>query len=300
MDRVEAMQVFVRVAECGSFTKAAETLRMPRASVSAAVQQLESRVGARLLSRTTRRVNLTQEGTAFFERCTQVLSDLDEIETLFLDAPTKLAGRLKIDAPGRIARRFIAPALPSFFREYPDLHVELGATDRAIDLVQEGVDCVIRVGIPAESSLVARRIGMLKQITCASPDYLAEHGTPRTLDDLTQHAAIHYIAQPSGEIACFGYFEDGNLRVENMRGSVTVNNAETYVACCIAGLGLIQIPAFDVNDDLSAGRLVEVMPQCRAPSLPVSVLYPHRRQLTQRVQVFVNWFSALLEPHLER
>jgi len=299
MDRVEAMQVFVRVAECGSFTKAAETLHMPRASVSAAVQQLEARVGARLLSRTTRRVNLTQEGATFFERCTQVLSDLDEIETLFKDAPTKLAGRLKIDAPGRIARRFIAPALPNFFRQYPDLHVELGATDRAIDLVKEGVDCVIRVGTPAESSLVSRRIGTLKQITCASPAYLAEHGTPRTLDDLARHAAIHYTAQASGEIASFDYLEDGNLRVENMHGSITVNNAETYVACCIAGLGLIQIPAFDVTDDLSAGRLVEVMPQCRVPSLPVSVLYPHRRQLTQRVQVFVNWFSELFGPHLD-
>ncbi|MGH8247879.1 MAG: LysR substrate-binding domain-containing protein [Gammaproteobacteria bacterium] len=298
MDRIEAMQVFVRVAETGSFTKAADGLGLPRATVSAAVQQLEANLGTRLLHRTTRRVHLTQDGAALLERCRNLLADVEEIEGLFRQTPARVAGKLKVDVPSRIARRIIAPALPDFFQRYPDIELELGATDRSIDLIQEGVDCVVRVGHLGNSSLVARPLGQFELINCASPGYLERHGTPGTVDDLIHHWAVNYASPTTGRVAPWECLDHGERRTAALHSRVTVNNAETYIACCLAGLGLIQVPAYDVRHHLRAGALAEILPQARAEPMPAYALYPHRRHLSRRVQAFVEWLEGLLRQQL--
>ncbi|HWX03039.1 LysR family transcriptional regulator [Collimonas sp.] len=299
MDRVETMQVFVRVAETGSFTKAADSLGLPRATVSSAVQQLEASLGARLLQRTTRRVHLTQDGSALLERCYQLLSDFEEISGLFKQAPAQASGKLKVDVPSRLARRMIAPALPAFFKLYPEIELELRCTDRAINLIQEGVDCVLRVGQPENSSMVARPLGQFELMNCASPAYLAKHGVPDNPADLARHWAINYISPTTGRSTLWEYSEDGVIVNLEMPSRVAVNNAETYIACCLAGMGLIQVPAYDVRDHIASGELLEVMPQARAGAMPIYALYPHRRHLSGRVQVFIDWIATLLPPDLQ-
>jgi DNA-binding transcriptional LysR family regulator len=292
MDRLDTFRIFTRVAEVASFTKAADNLNLPRSTVSTAVQALEARIGARLLSRTTRRVSLTEDGKAFYERCTRLLGDLDEAETLFRRSATP-SGKLRIDVPARIGRLIIAPALPDFFAHYPDVEIDMGVTDRPIDLVQEGVDCAIRVGTLSDSGLIARQIGTLDIVTCASPSYLAKHGLPKAPEDLGRHWAVNYASPATGRIEPWECVRDGQVRTVAMRARVTVNSAEAYIACCVAGLGLIQIPAYDARDLIAAGQLREVLRRYRATPMPVSVLYPHRRHLSQRLRVFVDWIAPL-------
>ncbi len=295
MDRIDRLRIFVHVVECKSFTKAAAALRMPRSSVSTAVRELEARVGVRLLHRTTRRVAPTSDGSEFYERCIRVLADFDETDQLFRQTIGQPQGRLRINVPGRIGRLIIAPALPGFFASYPDIEVELGATDRAVDLVREGVDCVIRVGPLQDSSLIARKIGDLALCNCASPVYLKAHGTPRTIDDLNSHLAVNYVSSVSGRVEGWEYIEQGDVRTLPMRSRVTVDNAEAYIACCLAGLGLIQVPVYDVRDHLAAGELVEILPAFSAAPMPIAIVYPHRRHLSRRLQVFIEWVTALLQ-----
>ena len=290
MDRLDSMRVFLRVAETGSFTKAADLLDMPRATVSAAVQQLEAQLGSRLLHRTTRQVQLTHDGSVVLERCRHLLEDMEELESLFHDG-SRASGRLKVDVPSRVARLLIAPALPEFFRQHPDIELELGSSDRSVDLVQEGVDCVLRVGQLGNSSLVARRLGEMQLINCASPAYLEEHGEPRTPADLDRHWAVNYASPSSGRVLPWEYREDGRTLTRALRSRVTVNNAESYIACCLSGLGLIQIPAYDVREHLQRGELREVLPQWRAEAMPAYALYPHRRHLSRRVRAFVDWLE---------
>lgn len=294
MDRLDALRIFLRIAETGSFTKAAADLQMPRSTLSTALQELEARIGTRLLHRTTRRVTLTSDGGAFYERGLRLVADFEETESLFREGSARPHGRLKVDAPGRVVRHVIAPALPDFFARYPEIELELGATDRAVDLVQENVDLAIRVGELGDSSLIARSLGHLELVNCASPDYLATHGTPATLADLAKHFAVNYASSFTGRIDPWEYQEGGERRTLELRSLVTVNNAESYIACCLAGLGLIQIPAYDVREELAAGRLVEVLPAWRAAPMPLTLLYPHRRHLSRRLRVFADWVSELL------
>lgn len=298
MDRIDLLQVFLRVAETGSFTRAADRLGLPRATISTAVQQLETRLGSRLLHRTTRRVSLTPDGEVMLERARALVADMEDIEQQFLPAHGHVSGRLKVDVPSRIARRLIAPALPGFFERFPGIELELGSSDRAVDLVLEGVDCALRVGPLASSSLVARPLGHFTLINCASAAYLAQHGTPRTPADLPQHLAINYASPTSGRAAPWEWQRDGETHTLRMRNQVTTNNAETYIACALAGLGLIQIPAYDVREHLAAGELVEVMPDARAEPLPVHLVYPHRRNLSRRMQAFAGWLETLLSDSL--
>lgn len=293
MDRFDTFRIFARVAESASFTKAADGLRLPRSTVSTAVQELEARIGARLLNRTTRSVSLTEDGKAFYERCMSLLGDLDEAETLFRQS-TAPSGKLRIDVPGRIGRLIIAPALPDFFERYPDVEIEMGVADRPVDLVQEGVDCVIRVGTLSDSGLIARHISNLDVITCASPSYIARHGAPNRPSELGKHWAIGYASPASGRIEPWECMQDGRPQAITMRSRVTVSNAEAYIACCIAGLGLIQIPAYDVRDLVAQGHLRRVLARYHAAPMPISVLYPHRRQLSRRLQAFVDWVVPLL------
>lgn len=258
MDRIDLFRIFIRVVDCTSFTRAADTLTMPRSSVSAAIQELEGRVGARLLHRTTRKVTPTQDGLAFYERCQQLVADVEETENLFRQTAARPSGKLRVDVPGR-------------------------------------ADCVLRVGPLDDSSLIARPLGELALINVASPAYLSHHGTPRTLDDLRNHLAVNYASPTSGRVEGWEWIENGVAKMVAMRGRVTVNSAEAYIACCLAGLGLIQIPAYDVRRHLDAGDLVDVLENHRAAPLPLTLLYPHREHLSRRLNVFAVWLESLLK-----
>ncbi|MBC7994164.1 MAG: LysR family transcriptional regulator [Rhizobacter sp.] len=299
MRTIEGLQIFVRVAELSSFTQAAEQLGLPKARVSTAVQQLESELGTRLLHRTTRRVQLTQDGQAFYERSKDVLADMDELQTMFQQGVQSLRGRLRVDMPTLIARDQIVPRLPQFLAEHPHIDIELSSTDRRVDLVREGFDCVLRVGPLIDSGLVARPLGELQQVNCASPAYLRQHGTPTTLHDLAAHRLIHYVPTLGGKPSGWEYQEQGRTQTVAMAGGLTVNSTEAYQAACLAGLGLIQAPAAGVQSLIERGLLVKVMPQHRAPPLPVSLLYANRRNLPKRVQVFMAWVAQALALYLD-
>jgi len=301
MDRFDQYRVFVQVAEMGSFIKAANALDMPRASVSAAIRQLEAQVGARLLHRTTRQVRLTADGAQLLEHARPLLATVEDIDQLFQASQRQVAGRLTVDVPSRIARRLIVPALPGLLGRHPRLQLVLRSTDRVVDLVREGVDCAVRVGVLGDSSLVVRPLGHVALINCASPAYLAERGEPGTPDGLADgHLAVGYASPRTGRALPWEYVPaDGAARFVDMPGRVVVNNAESYIACCRAGLGLIQIPRYDVQHLLDAGDLVEVLPSFRPAPMPVSLLYPHRRQQPRRLAVFQDWFRALMQPYFE-
>ncbi|MFZ6861158.1 LysR family transcriptional regulator [Undibacterium sp. Ji67W] len=294
MDRIKALEVFVKVVDTNSFSKAAEQIQLPRSTVSSVISQLERDLGVRLLNRTTRKVSPTPDGLALLERARQMLLEIDEIDALFQHDAQKVSGRLKIDVPSRIASRIIAPALPEFFERYPNLELVIGATDRTIDLVQEGADCVIRVGVSASSSLIARPLGKFDLINCASPGYFEKFGIPILPNDLNHHWAINYASATTGRIAMWEYKDGDETKNIAMKSRVTVNQAENYIACAVAGLGLIQVPAYDVKHHILAGELQEVLPNWRAPSMPVTALYPHRRHLSNRVRFFIDWMSELI------
>ena len=297
MDRIDHIRIFLRVADTGSFTLAADQLGVPRASISLAVQQLEKRLGTRLLHRTTRRVSLAPDGELLLERARSLVADMEELEQQFQPTDHSAKGRLRVDVPSRIARRLVAPALPDFFARFPAMELELGSSDRLIDLVQEGVDCALRVGGLASTSLVARPLGSFDMVNCASPAYVAAHGAPHSPEALCSHWAVHYGAG-GGRPAVWEWRDGGATRQCAMQSRLAVNNVETYIASALAGLGLIQVPRYDVQHHLATGALVQVLPQARAADLPVHLVYPHRRHLSPRVQGFSRWIAALLAPAL--
>lgn len=300
MDTLDQYRVFVQVAEMGSFIKAAHALELPRASVSAAIQQLESTVGTRLLHRTTRQVRLTADGVQLLERVRPFLAEAEDIGQLFHASQRRISGRLNVDVPSRIARRLIAPALPGFLRRYPRLQLALGSTDRTIDLVHEGVDCAVRVGPLHDSSLVAHPLGHIALINCASLAYLHEYGVPASPAELTRgHWSVGYASASTGREIPWEYMVSDIEQLVAVPSRVIVNNAESYIACCVSGMGLIQIPRFDVQHLLDRGELAEVMPEFRAAPMQVSLIYPNRKQRSRRLNAFIEWFEALMRPHLE-
>lgn len=299
MNRLESMQIFVRVAELASFSRAADSLGLTPGSTSTAVQQLENSLGTRLLHRTTRKVEMTQDGRAFYERCKDVLADMDELQTMFQHGSQSLRGRLRVDMPSGVARNFIIPRLPQFLQAHAQIELELSTTDRRVDLVREGFDCVLRIGALGDSSLVARQLGRLRMINCASPDYLRSHGTPQTLEDLARHQLIHYVMTLGTRSPGWEYRDGTRYANLPMPGALTVNGTEAYDAACLAGLGLIQAPAVALQRHVAQGLLVEVLPQYRAEPMPVSLVYANRRNLPKRVQVFMNWLADTLQPYLD-
>ncbi|PQA28386.1 LysR family transcriptional regulator, partial [Amnimonas aquatica] len=275
MDTLDAMRVFVRVSDMGSFIRAAHALDLPRTTVSQAVQQLEQRLGVRLLQRTTRRVGLTSDGQRLLARCRRILAEMDALETL-LPPDGELNGQVRLDVPSRIAHRVLMPRLPAFLRSHPRIELVLGARDRITDLVVEGIDCALRVGHLDSSSLVARPLGYFRQISCASPAYLAEHGVPAGPDDLAGHRMVGYASPQTGRVLPWEHVVAGSTTTLTLPCQVAVDNAEGYIGAALAGLGLIQVPYFDVEDLLGSGRLVEVLPQAGVPALPVALIFPHR------------------------
>ncbi|OAT77124.1 transcriptional regulator [Mangrovibacter phragmitis] len=300
MDKIHAMQLFLRVAELESFTRAADTLGLPKGSVSRQIQALENQLGTQLLHRTTRRVSLTQDGMVYYERCRDVLANLDEMDGMFQHDPRSISGRLRVDLPVDIASKVVIPHLPGFLQQYPGIELELSSSDRLVDVIREGFDCVLRVGGLKDSGLVARSLGKMMIVNCASPDYLARFGYPSTLEDLSNHALIHYTVNLGTRPTGFEYVDDKQVHQARTGGILTVNSTQAYKDACLAGLGIIQVPRVGVREFLRQGTLIEILPQYRAEPMPVSLIYPHRRNLSRRVHLFMNWLSEVMKSYLEQ
>jgi DNA-binding transcriptional LysR family regulator len=299
MDRLDHLRSFLRVAELGSFTAAAEQLGLPKASVSLAVQRLEAEVGVQLLHRTTRRVRLTADGAQFQQRARDLLDDMEDLQGMFR-RDTQLKGRLRVDMSSGLARQLVIPHLPDFLARHPGLEIELSGTDRRVDLVRDGFDCVVRVGPLDDNTLVARPLGVMHIVNCASPAYLAARGMPYSLEDLSHHALVHYVGTLGQRSPGFEYHDGQAYRSVPMRGAITVNSGEAYSAAALAGLGIIQVPRLGARVALAAGTLVEVLPACVAEPMPVTLLYAQRRHLPRRVAAFMDWMAALVTPELQR
>lgn len=293
MDIVQAMRVFARVVETKSFTRASETLDLPRGRVTVIVQNLEAHLKTRLLQRTTRSLNLTADGAAYYERCVRVLADIDDIESSFLGKKQSPRGKLRVDMPGALGRLIVMPALADFHERYPEIDLMLGLGDKPLDLVQEGVDCVVRIGTLQDSSLVARRVGIYQAVTVASSAYLHKAGTPRTLDELANHQAVNYYWGRTGRIMPLTFDVDGKAVEVKMRGSIAVNDAEAYLGSALNGLGIVQGARFMALPYLESGTLVEILSQWKPPPLPISAVYPHNRHLSATVRTFVDWIAEL-------
>lgn len=285
MDRFEAMRVFIRVAELQSFTKAAEGIGLPKATVSTAIQELEASVHARLLNRTTRQVQLTQEGQSFLERAKDVLADLDDIESMFRIDASQIEGKIRIDMTVPMARDLVIPQLHEFLALHPKVEVELSCTDRRVDLIREGLDCVIRSGNVSEAGVAEKEIGEMTLANCASPGYLKKLGTPKSLEDLKHHQLIHYAQVLGNRPDGFEYFDGDRYREIKMNGVITVNNTVAYQGACVAGFGIAQIPRVGIKSQLASGELVEVLPRWRAQPMKLKLVYPQRRLLARRVRV---------------
>lgn len=296
MDKLQAMQVFMHVVDLNGFARAADMLGLPRATVTTIIQGLEAHLGTRLLQRTTRRLSLTADGEVFYGRAQRILAEVEETEAAFIDGKRRPSGRLHVDMPTSIGRQVVIPALRAFHDLYPDIELKLGMNDRQIDLVQEGVDCVLRVGDLADSSLVARRLGSLSRLTCASPAYLERFGTPFSLDDLARHRAVQYFSPNFGNRAYpLDFVKDGvNVEVP-MKGIVAVNDGDAYVSCGVEGYGLLQPGLFMVLGQLDRGELVEVLAQHRPQPSPISAVYPQNRQPSPKVRLFIDWVVSLFE-----
>jgi DNA-binding transcriptional LysR family regulator len=291
MDRFQEMQVFVRIAERRSFSQAAEDLRIPRATVTNLIKRMEKRLGARLLERTTRQVRLTHDGEAYYQRCVRLLADLEEADGAFLNTAPK--GLLRVNAQGTLAKYFLMPGLPGFLERYPDIVLHLGEDDRLVDLVREGVDCVLRSGTLQDSSLAGRQIALMPQVTVASPAYLARFGEPTGLDDLAGHRAVDYISSATGRAMPLDFMVDGRNVTARPASVVSVTGAELYTGAALAGLGLVQVPRYRVERELAAGHLRVVLPDLPPAPMPVSVLYPQNRQVSARVRVFTQWLTQV-------
>jgi LysR family transcriptional regulator for bpeEF and oprC len=289
MDLLQAMQVFARLAELGSFTKVAETMQTGRPHVTRCIQELEASVGVRLFQRTTRTVKLTAEGERYYERVKGILTEIAHTASMFDPSGATLQGRLRIDIPTAFAQRSFIESLKSFTEAFPDIELVVGVTDRAVDLVAEGIDCVLRIGDLPDSSMVARPIGSVKMVTCAAPHYLAEWGEPQALGDLARHRGVNFLSGQSNRPLPWYFSEEGEDRPYPSRGAITVNESNAYVQCGVAGFGIIQAPGITVEAFLTSGELVEVLASVRPSQRRVSVLYPSRTHLAPHVHAFADW-----------
>lgn len=298
-DRIspDDLRVFVRVARLASFTRAAEQLDLPRATVSTALGRLESRMNARLLQRTTRRVTLTAEGESLLARAEDVLGELEALATLFRAKGQALEGRLRVDMPLGMSAGAVMARLPEFLAAHPALRVDVCSTDRRVDLIADGFDCVVRAGSVVDESLACRPLGALPLVNVASTAYVREHGMPQSLEDLHKHWLVGYQPNPSEHFAGFEYLDERSGRKLElpMQSWVTVNNSAAYEAACRAGLGMAQLPASTAARGIAEGVLVDVLPAHRPAPMPLNLLYAHRRHLPRRVKVFADWLSEVLQ-----
>ncbi|GGF73384.1 LysR family transcriptional regulator [Azorhizobium oxalatiphilum] len=288
MDRFDAMRVFSRVVERRSFTAAASDLGLPRSTVTDAVKQVEARLGVRLLQRTTRHVSPTLDGEAYYQRCLAILADVEDAEGAFAGAKPK--GLLRVDVHGTLARHFLMPGLPAFLATYPDIAFFMGEADRFVDPVREGFDCVLRVGVPQLSDMIARRVALLDEVTLAAPSYLEAHGVPEHPDELLDgHRMVGFLSTATGSLLPLEFTIGDMVREIILPVTVSLNAAESLLAAAKLGFGLMQMPRYHAEAALGAGELVEVLADFPPTPTPVSLLYPRSRQLSPRVRVFIDW-----------
>lgn len=297
MNKLQAMEVFVQVVDAGSFTRAADLLQMPKATVSTLVQSLESSLASKLLHRTTRQVTVTTDGAAYYERCVRILSDVKDAEESLSRTRLSPSGRLRVDAPTGLASEILIPALPGFFERYPDIQLELGSTDRPVDLVEEGVDCALRGGELWDTSLIARRVGVINFVTAASPAYLERYGTPRHPGDLQRHRCVNYFSAKNGKVYDWDFRRGDEKIVVPLRGVIALNDSNAYVHAGLAGLGVIQMTDYLMMQHVEAGRMVQLLPDWTSEPLPVHIVYPQNRHLSAKVRVFVEWVAELFANH---
>lgn len=297
MDVFHSMQVFVSVIETGSFTKAAQALHLHRPAVSKTIQRLEQQLGGRLLNRTTRQVNLTPEGEAFYERCKSLLAEVSDTMSSLGNRPARLIGKLRVDMPVSLAKLLIIPSLMDFQSLYPGIELTIGASDKPVDMLSEGVDCVVRMGELEDSSLIASSIGYLPMVTCAAPSYLESFGVPRTIAELETHRAVNYFSGNNPRPIEWVFTVNGQVKGMRLGSGIKVNDTEAFVASALAGFGLLQGLEISVRNHLQDGSLVQVLSEIEVPAKRVSILYPHRELLPPKVEVFIKWLKALMATH---
>jgi LysR family transcriptional regulator for bpeEF and oprC len=297
MDKLRAMEIFVRVVETGGVTRAANSLAIPKASATTSLQRLEAALGVRLLNRTTRRVSVTPDGAAYYERCVAILGEVRDAEEMLAKQHSAPRGRVRADVPTLMSRSVFVPALPHFFARHPDVELALASSERRADLIEEGVDCAVWSGEIVDTSVVARRVGFLYFATCAAPSYIAAHGKPRHPDELPEHRCVNHFSPRTGKTATWAFSKDG-VRVETpLRGNVALDDENSYVAAAEAGLGIAQIPAFVLKEAMERGTLELVLGDWFPEPSPLYVVYPGHRHLSAKVRVFVDWVAELLDNH---
>ncbi len=297
MDRFDAMQAFARVVEAGSFTKAAETLRLNKTTVTQLIQQLEARLRVRLLNRTTRKVQVTEDGAAYYERVVRLLAELDDAETSLASAKTSPRGRLRVDVPSPLARFVLVPALPDFHAKYPDIQIDMGVSDRMVDLIGDSVDCVIRGGEVTDPSLVARLVGELQISAYAAPGYLQRHGTPEHPKDLenSHHRVVGFLSTRTGRVPPFVMQHGEDQRI-TVRGQhvLAIDDGNAYLAAGLAGLGVLRLPTYMANEHMARGELKPLFDGWRFEPMPLYLAYPPNRYVSAKLRAFVDWVVVVL------
>jgi LysR family transcriptional regulator for bpeEF and oprC len=297
MNKLLAMEVFVQVVDSGGFTRAADNMQLPKATVSTLVQALEQALAVKLLHRTTRQISVTSDGAAYYERCLRILSDVREAEESLSRNRASPSGRLRVDVPTGVANDIIIPSLPEFFARYPDIVLELGCGDRPVDLIEEGVDCAIRGGTLPDSGLIARRIGVMHFLTCAAPSYLATHGRPAHPNDLLKHHCVNYFSSKTGKIIDWN-FSRGDEQIQIAVPSlIAVNDSTAYIRAGLAGLGVMQMVRHTIEPHVESGALELLLEDWGSAPMPVNVVYPQNRHLSAKVRVFVEWVADLFMAH---
>lgn len=305
MDQLLALKVFVRIAETGGFSRAADSMNIPRPTVTKLVQDLEQHLGTRLLQRTTRRVSVTAAGSAYYERAKRLIAELEDMDQLASGARTQLRGRLRVDVGSVLANRILIPALSQFRQKYPELQLELGVSDRPIDLIGDGVDCVIRGGDLPDSTLVARHLADLDWVTCASKEYLATHGLPRHPDDLTArnpengapaHWLAGYFSSLTGRAFALEFHRDGERVLVKADEATSVNESTAHLNVLMTGLGIGQTFRFAAAPYVANGALQEVLADWSRPAHPIHLVYASNRQLSAKIRAFADWAAETFQP----
>lgn len=295
MDRLDVMALFIRVVERSSFTKAAADMGISRSLATTAITNLEQRLNVRLLHRSTRHVRPTLEGEDYYLKCMNII-DLVNFSDESIQG--NVSGLIKIDVAGNLARTLILPALSEFLDEYPDVTLQIGESERYVNLISEGVDCVIRAGKLNDSDLIARSLGSLKQQICASPAYLKKFGRPVNLEDLNKHYAVGFISPKTNQPLPFKFIINGEEISIPIRSIISVTSAETSLSAAVNGFGLIQASRYRLSQYVEAGALSEVLPDFNSPEIPISIIYPSSRQLSLRTRNFINWLLINIKPRL--
>jgi LysR family transcriptional regulator, regulator for bpeEF and oprC len=297
MNKLQAMQLFVRVVETGGMARAADSLQMPKATATSLIQQLEAELGVKLLNRTTRSVSVTTDGAAYYQRCVDILTQVRETEESLARRHASPSGRLRVEVPTLMARLVIVPALPNFFSRYPDIDLQLGCSERRADLIEEGIDCAVWSGELEDSTLIARRVGLLYFGTCAAPGYVAAHGLPHHPDELSAHRCINHFSPRTGKIFDWVFAKNGERIQSSLRGHIALDDENSYLAAAEAGLGVAQIPAFVLKEAMERGSLALVLGDWFPEPAPLNVVYPQNRHLSSKIRVFVDWVAELFSEH---